>query len=486
MALNTQLKHKLRPLRYGSEFVTNLSRLVAFCNPDGNTTIGSILNFSKFGVAFEVDHVDTPLRISDSIPELKIVIDNQTVYIGKATIIYINYNDSKSVTVGVALQDGWLDVDKIFELKKRADIEREMTHFFSSLNSIDVVNFSFKASVADLRYFLESVKKELDSYESKIQNMDLENKRTAESHIIRASEKKIIEYLNFSLKNMANIVSDLTFEQQEAYKTYFQKHLHNLFLSSPFINRAYLKPRGYAGDYEVINMLLKNNYDGNSLFSKIISRHSYSLPVAQAHRNRITHLSDRISKFVEKKLHNQKIVKIASVGCGPSSEIIQFLSSNVMSNHCEISLIDFDPEPLYFTQEKIVEVKALNRNIARVNLINKSVRDLIKESKSSQSSINGQDLIYCAGLFDYLTLSTCSRLTKIFYDAINPQGIVIITNVADTNEYKMFMEYGLEWYLFHRSKEDMQKILKTLSEKVTYYLNFEDTETNIFLNIEKP
>ena len=37
------------------------------------------------------------------------------------------------------------------------------------------------------------------------------------------------------------------------------------------VYRAYTKPLGYAGDYEVVNMMLRDPFEGDSLFAKVIN-----------------------------------------------------------------------------------------------------------------------------------------------------------------------------------------------------------------------
>ena len=44
-----------------------------------------------------------------------------------------------------------------------------------------------------------------------------------------------------------------------------------LLLSSPFLYRAYQKPLGYAGDYEMVNMIARDPYEGGSLFAKVVN-----------------------------------------------------------------------------------------------------------------------------------------------------------------------------------------------------------------------
>src|SRR2546422_4392091 len=80
----------------------------------------------------------------------------------------------------------------------------------------------------------------------------------------------------------------------------------------------------------------------------------------------------------------------------------------------------------------------------------KSVNQLIKEASKPLGSSAKYDLVYCAGLFDYLPDQVCKRLMNIFYDLLAPGGLLVATNVDDSNPSKNWMEYALDWHLVYR------------------------------------
>ncbi len=68
------------------------------------------------------------------------------------------------------------------------------------------------------------------------------------------------------------------------------------------------------------------------------------------------------------------------------------------------------------------------------------------------------DLVYCAGLFDYLSDRICRRLLEIFYDMLAPGGLLIATNVHPSNDWRNWMEYLAEWHLVYRDEEQFLHI----------------------------
>jgi len=51
-----------------------------------------------------------------------------------------------------------------------------------------------------------------------------------------------------------------------------KRQIHPLVLCSPFLYRTFQKPLGYAGDYEMVNMMTRDPYEGGSMFAKLVNR----------------------------------------------------------------------------------------------------------------------------------------------------------------------------------------------------------------------
>src|ERR1035441_5571203 len=62
---------------------------------------------------------------------------------------------------------------------------------------------------------------------------------------------------------------------------------------------------------------------------------------------------------------------------------------------------------------------------SRIQLVKKSVQQLLKQADRvvQYSSADQYDLIYCAGLFDYLSNKVCRKLMEVFYAMLAPGGL---------------------------------------------------------------
>ena len=75
-----------------------------------------------------------------------------------------------------------------------------------------------------------------------------------------------------------------------AHQAFGRRQLHPLILASPFVYRTLQKPLGHAGDYEMVNMIMRDPYEGASLFAKAFNVCALSRPPIVAHRNRLQYL----------------------------------------------------------------------------------------------------------------------------------------------------------------------------------------------------
>lgn len=68
------------------------------------------------------------------------------------------------------------------------------------------------------------------------------------------------------------------------------------------------------------------------------------------------------------------------------------------------------------------------------------------------------DLIWCAGLFDYLNDKAAVYLLKKFRNFLTPGGSEIIGNFGTENPSRVYMEIFGRLFLLHRTAEDLRAV----------------------------
>jgi extracellular factor (EF) 3-hydroxypalmitic acid methyl ester biosynthesis protein len=250
------------------------------------------------------------------------------------------------------------------------------------------------------------------------------------------------------------------------------------------MRRTYEKPLGYAGDYEMVNMMSRDPFQGDSLFAKILNAFFVNTPPVIAHRNRIDSLVEALQTEVRRLMLKGKVTKIFNLGCGPALEIQKFSTDRQLSGNAEFTLLDFNDETVEYTQRVLTEIIRKHDSDCVIQVMKKSVAQLLKDN--SRFKRGTYDFVYCAGLFDYLQDGVCERLIELFYELVAPGGLVLVSNVHINNPSRGWMEYMVDWHLIYRDTEGMNFIVPDKIPKDQTRIFVEPTGVNIFAEIRKP
>ncbi|MFQ5787952.1 MAG: hypothetical protein ACE5H1_08210, partial [Thermodesulfobacteriota bacterium] len=392
------------------------------------------------------------------------------------------------VRVGISFKSKFLDIDKISYLKKKSLLQQEKRRDISYFKASNKICSTFKAEVSDLRYICEQLKNAFERYEPLVQSESPENKINLEQAVLEVFVEEYYPIINNLMNKIALLVKDKDKDKDkdkyldDIYKEYFRHHLLDLFLTAPFINRSYKKPLGYAGDYEMMNMLYQNQYEGKTLFGKFLNGHIWQSPASQAVRNRVPYLVNKMLMILSDS--TPKIgASITSIGCGPAKEVQEFILHGIEADNCEFNLIDAERSALRYCQDKVLEAKHSRGVGTKIKILNKSVAEILRNKNNPLSA--KQDLIYSVGLFDYLSADLCISLIRIFYENLKPNGTLIIGNFDPSNETRNYMEYAMEWHLIYRNGQDMLDLASSLTDKAECFVEKEATKTNNFLVVKK-
>ena len=293
------------------------------------------------------------------------------------------------------------------------------------------------------------------------------------------------ERLYSLLIDFRGAVAEVGEEDAAMHKSYVRRQLHPHLVCSPFLYRTFKKPLGYAGDYEMVNMILKNEYEGISIFAKLLNYMLLQSPPAEAHRNRIDYLVKAITEEAEQRARIGKRLRVFNLGCGPAEEVLRVLRQEEISDVIDFELLDFNDETIEFTTKRLEDVRSRHGRTANITFEKKSVHQVLKMASRGGFENEEYDLVYCAGLFDYFSQKVCKKMVELFSLLTSPGGRVIVTNVADSNPVSAWMEYVVGWELVHRSRKEMDELVPGASFNVVPEIEVDETGVNYFLSLRK-
>lgn len=414
----------------------------------------------------------------DRLDRMQVECEEGVLYQGSANVRRVSEHDGDLV-LGVELESRGLDLGEVYRLGTRHSFAERLHAVVSSANN-EHISQEFKAWTADLRAWLETTKSFLDGEERSLDSLDLFSRKQALDTYLTEVAPQMIEHMNAASDELRELVQHLPEEQHPAHRAYYRAHILPLISESPLLKRAYDKPLGYAGDYEMMNMLYRDHAEGGSLFARAMNVYAAQEPAAVANINRLEYLGEKVRQLLEQ--HPGKRLRIASIGCGPARELSLLLEqSPELGSRLDVALIDQEERVVTFCERTVGPLCASTG--ARVQFIRESVRRLLTTRKLS-ATLGERDFIYSAGLFDYLNQRSFSALITSLYEALAPNGQLAIGNVAAHNPTRWFMEYCLDWYLIHRSPEDLVTFARALDPAPSRVeVDAEPLGVNLFLRV---
>lgn len=360
--------------------------------------------------------------------------------------------------------DGWLTVLAIDGEPVDPEYVRGLTAAHAALGDVAgthsmcaSVPESFRMKVHELVGLLEALEQRVADLEAAQEPLSIEHRDS----VHKAVAQVVAEHLRDELANFwsayYDMLSEMDADQRARAVEYCRERAQRFFRQSPFVERSNRKPRGYAGDFEMMNLIYRNETLGDSLFAKCIHRYFIGHPNAEAVRNRAEYLAEELTASIGH--WGGEPLRVLSVASGPAREIALLLEQGVDLSNVEFELLDQDPEALSDAYHRIARVARKTGRTVSLRLTEKRIKEFIKEESRER-----YDFIYSAGLFDYLPDDTAVAAARRMYSLLKPGGRLIIGNFRGVDRHKATMEIAMDWHLIYRTTEDLRRLFGQLGD----------------------
>jgi extracellular factor (EF) 3-hydroxypalmitic acid methyl ester biosynthesis protein len=233
----------------------------------------------------------------------------------------------------------------------------------------------------------------------------------------------------------------------------FRSRVGQFLWESTLVRRCYEKPRGYAGDYLMMDAACNVPPLASSALGRWMNRWFYNeFPPSVAARHR----RDLAAALLVAE-HERGARRILNVACGGVPELARICRTTSFD---EVVLLDQDADALDFAKASL---KSRCHDIeahSRITTLNLSVQALVRSPAAIGSG--RFDVIYSMGLYDYLPDDRARKLAVALWDALAAGGMLAIGNFQGHDWWRYVLEAAMDWFLVYRDEDQMAELVAGL------------------------
>jgi extracellular factor (EF) 3-hydroxypalmitic acid methyl ester biosynthesis protein len=223
--------------------------------------------------------------------------------------------------------------------------------------------------------------------------------------------------------------------------------LHAVLHQDPFTERAFRKPRGYSGDAVMLDYIYGSAPipETTSKIGRCVYSYTRRGPAAASVMARRNFLAS----YIDAAARETELPRVLSVACGHLREA-QRSRAVLDGSLFRFWALDQD--------ERALAVVDAEQEPFGVETVRGSVRNILTGKKE----LGQFDMIYSAGLYDYLDDDVGAALTARLFSHLDPGGRLLITNFTPSTGDIGYMEAIMDWWLIYRNEADMFRLAENI------------------------
>ena len=238
------------------------------------------------------------------------------------------------------------------------------------------------------------------------------------------------------------------------------------FLLNTLQGHCLRKPRGYAGDYLLIDKLY-TNYESSDERYRMWDRYSHYHHSANAVRNRKRYFKAKIKHKISKSSE----LKVLNIASGPARDVLELFEEVKSFSGLSVTCIDLDKDAIAYAQNLTKEYSD------NIEFIHGNALRFRTEQK--------YDVVWSAGLFDYFNDKAFVLMLSRMKNFVAKGGEIIVGNFNENNNpSRDYMEIFGEWFLIHRTEEELATLAMQAGFSFSQInIGREPENVNLFLHI---
>lgn len=220
-------------------------------------------------------------------------------------------------------------------------------------------------------------------------------------------------------------------------------------IQDPYTRHALQKPRGYPGDASLMDFAYGHPAVDSAILGatdtgRAIYRLTSTEPLSISARRRM----DFVAHLIRSAAAKRPAISVTSFASGHAREI-ESLTAEDLACIEVLRAVDSD-------QRSLAEIESCYGRVLPVRTVARTALRI------RPGYLGESDLVYAAGLFDYLDARHARRVLGIMASCVRPGGRLLIGNLADDASNLGYCEAIMDWWMVPRSRAQMLELGATL------------------------
>jgi extracellular factor (EF) 3-hydroxypalmitic acid methyl ester biosynthesis protein len=452
---------------------------------EGTVRRARVLDVSPTGVALIVEDNQFQAPQGAKLSSLTLSHGEAEVYRGTGQLVY--QTTGPNPRCGIKVLSGLINLQELSlrDALTKDGLDRRLTSAQDQFAKLDP---RWRAAVGDLAALLTTARGFLQGLEPQNGSNTSDG---VKDELLRDLARDWSPLHLTKIEELTDLSRDMDEEQVALGRIYAQNLLVPLYHPGSLYRQAITKPRGYAGDYEIMLIYNKREPNGETLYERFLDivgkKHTLSRTVVARQKT----AADEIRRCLD-----QGASKFLSLASGPALEMGMVLRESKAPNRdVTFVLVDQDEDALAYSYETLHrELLASDWDASRTKIecLHISIKQLLKpknaeEEQIAEHALSGTDMVYSMGLFDYLPELVAQRLISVLYKRVAPGGQVFVGNLEFEPNTTWLMDFVLGWHLVWRTDSEMLRLAAELTPSpASVNVDRDPTGRCIFLRVERP
>ncbi len=259
------------------------------------------------------------------------------------------------------------------------------------------------------------------------------------------SKDRTISDFDTEFHDRLDLIDRLSMESRESRSELMRDFFDACVLldKSDCHRRGRHKPLGYAGDYQMIDFIYQKHVAADPI-GRLWDEFFHRQLAPRSVRNRKAHFVGLVHRLSSRGGEPLSILDIASGPCRDLAEA--FGAMNGTKKGTVVHCVDTDERSIDYASRLLEPVKdEVEVTFAHCNAL-----------KYRPSRV--YDLVWSAGLFDYLEDRYAALLLRKMWKWTQPGGSLVVGNFHRGQRGRTYMEWCGQWFLIHRSANELRAL----------------------------